>query len=227
MFERLEKIFGPDNLNKLQGKTIAVIGVGGVGGYVVETLIRNSVKNLIIVDGDVVDITNKNRQIIATDDTISKSKVEAFKERIKSINNECNVICLNIFLNNSNINELFKYDIDYMVDACDTVSTKIILIKECLNRNIKFISSMGTGNKIDPKKLEIVPLNKTCYDPLARVIRQEIRKLNIKDNFPVLSSSEEIIKTGIRVPASYSVVPNIAGILIADYIIKDIIKSED
>ena len=86
---------------------------------------------------------------------------------------------------------------------------------------------MGTGNKIDPKKLEIVPLNKTCYDPLARVIRQEIRKLNIKDNFPVLSSSEEIIKTGIRVPASYSVVPNIAGILIADYIIKDIIKSED
>ncbi|MBO6145261.1 MAG: ThiF family adenylyltransferase [Bacilli bacterium] len=225
MFERLEKVIGIDNLNKLHNKTIAVIGVGGVGGYVVETLVRNGIENIIIVDKDVVDITNKNRQIIATDNTINNNKVDVFEERIKSINKKCNVIKLNMFLNEENKKELFKYDIDFLVDACDTVQTKIMLIRECLNRNIKFISSMGTAKKMDPKKLEITTLKKTNYDPLAKVLRHEINKLNIQDDILVLSSTEEVIKTdGL---GSYSVVPNIAGIMIADYIIKDIIKTED
>ncbi|MBQ9024495.1 MAG: ThiF family adenylyltransferase [Bacilli bacterium] len=227
MFERLERVIGIDNINKIKNKTIAIIGVGGVGGYVIETLVRNGINNIIIVDKDVVDITNKNRQIIALDTTINKSKVEVFKERILSINKECNVITLNMFLNEENKKELFKYDIDYLVDACDTVQTKIMLIRECLDRNIKIISSMGTGNKLDPKKLEITTLKKTSYDPLAKVIRHEINKLNITDDIFVLSSKEEIIKTHTRAPGSYSVVPNTAGILIADYIIKDIIKTED
>ena len=222
MFERLEKIIGKENFNKLNKKTIAIVGVGGVGGYVIETLVRNGIENIIIVDSDNVDITNKNRQIIADDNTIGKSKVDVFEDRIKSINKKCNVIKLNMFLNEENKKELFKYDIDYLVDACDTVKTKIMLIRECLDRNIKIISSMGTAKKMDPKKLEITTLKKTNYDPLAKVLRHEINKLNIKDDILVLSSTEEVIKTdGL---GSYSVVPNIAGILIADYIIKDIIK---
>ena len=119
MFERLERVIGIDNINKIKNKTIAIIGVGGVGGYVIETLVRNGINNIIIVDKDVVDITNKNRQIIALDTTINKSKVEVFKERILSINKECNVITLNMFLNEENKKELFKYDIDYLVDACE------------------------------------------------------------------------------------------------------------
>ena len=166
MFERLEKIIDKNSFNRIQNTTVAVIGIGGVGGYVVETLIRNGIKNIIIVDKDEVDITNKNRQIIATDNTIGKSKVDVFEERILSINNNCNVTKLNIFLNDENKEELFKYNIDYIVDACDTVKTKLMLIKECLERNIKIISSMGTGNKMNPKKLEITTLKKTNYDPL-------------------------------------------------------------
>ena len=224
MFERLESLIGED-INKLKSKTIAVIGVGGVGGYVVETLVRNGIENIIIVDNDTVDITNKNRQIIALDSTINKSKVEVFENRIKDINKNCNIITLNMFLNEESKKELFKYDIDYLVDACDTVQTKIMLIRECLNRNISFISSMGTANKFDPKKLVITDLKKTSYDPLAKVIRREINKLNINDKIMVLSSTEEPIKA--KGLGSYSIVPNIAGILIADYIIKDILKSED
>lgn len=223
MFDRLEKLIGTDNLNKLHSKTVAIVGIGGVGGYVVETLVRNGIENIILIDNDTIDITNKNRQIIATDTTINSYKTDAFENRIKDINKNVNLIKLNIFLNEENKKELFKHNIDYLVDACDTVSTKIMLIRECLERNIEIISSMGTGNKFDPYKLKIMDIKKTSYDPLAKVIRHELNKLNIKENIKVLSSNEEIIKTNNRTPYSYSVVPNVAGILIADYIIKDII----
>ena len=223
MFDRLEKLIGKENLNKLHSITVAVVGVGGVGGYALETLVRNGIENVIIVDNDTIDITNKNRQIIALNSTIDMNKVDAFEKRIKDINENVNVIKLQIFLNEETKKELFKYNIDYLVDSCDTVTTKIMLIRECLNRNIKFISSMGTGNKFDPKKLVITDIKKTSYDPLAKVIRHEINKLNITDSITVLSSTEEPIKTGLRTPASYSVVPNTSGILIADYILKDII----
>lgn len=223
MFDRLEKLIGEDNLDKLHLKTIAIIGLGGVGGYALETLIRNGIENVIIVDNDIVDITNKNRQVIALNSTIDKFKVDVFEKRIKDINENVKVIKLNLFLNEESKEELFKYNIDYLIDACDTVSTKIMLIRECLNRNIKFISCMGTGNKFESKKLVITELRKTIYDPLAKVIRHEINKLQINDKIMVLSSTEEPKKIKTRTPASYSVVPNIAGILIADYIIKEII----
>lgn len=223
MFDRLEKLIGKENLNKLHSKTVAVVGIGGVGGYALETLVRNGIENIIIVDNDTIDITNKNRQIIALNSTIDMNKVDAFEKRIKDINENVNVIKLQIFLNEETKKELFKYNIDYLVDSCDTVTTKIMLIRECLNKNIKFISSMGTGNKFDPKKLVITDIKRTSYDPLAKVIRHEINKLNITEPVTVLSSTEEPIKTGFRTPASYSVVPNTAGILIADYILKDII----
>lgn len=225
MFDRLEKLIGTDNLNKLHSKTIAVIGLGGVGGYVLETLIRNGIQNIIIVDNDKIDITNKNRQIIALNSSINTYKTDAFEKRIKDINENVNIIKLNIFLNEENIDELFKYNIDYLVDACDTVSTKIMLIKECLKKNIKVVSSMGTGNKLDPYKLKITTIDKTNYDPLAKVIRTKLRKDGITDKITVLSSDEETVKTNNRTPYSYSVIPNTAGILIANYIIKDIINN--
>ncbi len=224
MFDRLEKIIGEEYIKKIQKKTIAIVGLGGVGGYVVETLIRNGIENIIIVDNDEIDITNKNRQIIALDSTIGLKKVDIFEKRIKDINKNVNVIKLNLFLNEETKKELFKYDIDYVIDACDTVSTKIMLIRECINRNIKFISSMGTGNKVDPYKLEITKLKNTINDPLAKVIRHEINKLNISLDINVLSSKELPKKIKNRTPSSYSVVPNIAGIFIADFVIKNIIN---
>lgn len=154
MFDRLERLIGKENLNKLHAKTVAVIGVGGVGGYVVETLIRNGIENIIIVDADTIDITNKNRQIIALDSSLNMKKVDAFEKRINDINPKCNVTKYDIFLNEETKKILFNNKIDYLVDSCDTVTTKIMLIRECLNRNIKFISSMGTGNKFDPTKLK-------------------------------------------------------------------------
>lgn len=227
MFNRLEKLIGEESINKIHTKTVAVIGLGGVGGYSLETLIRNGIENIIIVDNDVVDETNKNRQIIALDSSIGKSKVDVFEKRIKDINKNVNITKLKIFLNEETKEELFKYNIDYLVDACDTISTKIMLIKECLNRNIKFVSSMGTGNKFDPYKLKIIDIKKTSYDPIAKVIRHKLKEMNINKRVVVLSSEESPIKTKTRTPGSYSVVPNTAGILISDYIIKDILKTEE
>ena len=227
MFNRLEKLIGEENINKISSKVVAIVGLGGVGGYATETLIRNGIENIIIIDNDTVDETNKNRQIIALDSSIGKYKVDVFEERIKDINKNVNIIKLKIFLNEETKEKLFKYNIDYLIDACDTVSTKIMLIKECLQKNIKFVSSMGTGNKFDPYKLKITDIRKTSYDPLAKVIRHKLKELNINKKVTVLSSIESPIKTKTRTPGSYSVVPNTAGILISDYIIKDILKIEE
>lgn len=224
MFNRLEKIIGNENIEKLHANSVAIIGIGGVGGNAVETLVRNGIENIIIVDNDTVDITNKNRQLIALDSTLDNYKVDIMKERIHDINNNCKVTIIKEFINEENINELFEYKFDYLIDSCDTVSTKILLIIECLNRNIKFVSSMGTGNKFEPKKLEITEIRKTSYDPLAKIIRKKLKDNHINDKVMVLSSTEKPIKLSDRTPGSYSVVPNTAGILIADYILKDILN---
>lgn len=226
MFDRLEKLIGKENIELLHSKTVLVIGLGGVGGMAVETLIRNGIENIILVDNDIVDITNKNRQIIATDLTINKLKTDAFEERIKKINKNVNIIKINNFITKNNVDSLFEYKFDYLIDACDTISTKILLIEKCLEKNIKFISSMGTGNKFDITKLKIIDIKKTSYDPIAKVIRKKLKDDKIKGKVMVVSSDEMPIKTNNRTPYSYSVVPNTAGIMIADYIIKDIINIE-
>ena len=162
MFQRLEKIIGINSLNKIHDTKIMVIGIGGVGGYVVEALVRSGVQNIILVDFDVVDATNKNRQIIALDSTIGMKKVEAMKKRILDINKECNVTTIDTFLDSENTSQIIeKYNPDYVVDACDTITTKKEIITSCLKYNIKFISSMGTGNKLDPSRLQISELFKT------------------------------------------------------------------
>lgn len=223
-FSRFEKVIGKENLDLLQNKSVLILGIGGVGGYVAEALARSNVGTLILVDFDIVDETNINRQIIALKSTIGKKKVDVLEERIKDINEDCNVIKIDKFIDDKNIIDLFEYDIDYFVDACDTMTVKKKVIDECLKRKIKFITSMGTGNKLDPSKLVITDIRKTINDPLARILRKYIKDNKINFKIDVLSSTELPIKTGDRTPGSTSFVPSSAGLLIASYIIRKFIN---
>ena len=223
-FQRFEKLIGFSILEKLSEKSVLVLGCGGVGGYVCEALARSNIGTLILVDYDTVDITNINRQIIAMDSTIGKKKVDVLEERIHDINKHCKVIKIDDFINRNNLDMLFKYKIDFFVDACDTISTKKEVIKKCLVNKIDFISSMGTGNKMDPSKLEIVDILQTVNDPLARILRKFIKDEKINKKVMVLSSKELPIKTGDRTPGSTAFVPSSAGFLIASYIIRSFIE---
>ena len=223
-FSRFEKIVGSDNLDLLQNKSVLILGIGGVGGYVAEALARSNVGTLILVDFDIVDETNINRQIIALKSTIGIKKVDVLESRIKDINEDCNVIKIDKFIDDKNLVDLFEYDIDYFVDACDTMTTKKKVIDECLKRKIKFITSMGTGNKLDPSKLVITDIRKTVNDPLARILRKYIKDNKINSKIDVLSSTELPVKTGDRTPSSTSFVPSSAGLLIASYIIRKFIN---
>lgn len=226
MFTRLEKIIGTSSLEKLKNTTVMIIGIGGVGGYTVEALVRSGIQKLILIDHDIIDITNKNRQLIALNSTLGRKKVEVMKERILDINEECQVEVLDVFLDSSSTDEYIKkYHPDYIVDACDTITTKKEIITSCIKENISFISSMGTGNKLDPSKLKISDIRKTSYDPLAKIMRKWISDQKIKEKVLVLWSDEVPISTHDRVPGSTSFVPSSAGLLIASYIINDIIKT--
>ena len=222
-FDRLSRVIGDDKVLQLTEKTVLVLGVGGVGVYVCEALARSGIGKLIIVDFDLVDETNINRQIIALDSTIGLKKVDVLEKRIKDINSGCEVIKIDKFIDKDNLFELFNYDIDYFVDACDTMTVKKMVITECIKRKIKFISSMGTGNKLDPSKLEIVDIRKTINDPLAKVIRKFVKDEKINSKVMVLSSSELPIKTGERTPGSTAFVPASAGLLIASYVVRQFI----
>lgn len=225
-FDRFKKLISEDSFENISSKTVLVVGVGGVGGYVVEALVRSGIGKIIIVDGDMVDETNINRQIIALSSTVGQFKVDVFEKRIKDINEKCEVIKINKFIDASNIDILFDYEFDYLVDACDTVSTKLALIDRCILEKRKFISSMGTGNKLDPSMLEIVDVRKTVNDPLARIVRKHVKDKRINDKVLVLSSRELPIKTGDRIPGSTSFVPSSAGLLIASYIIRTFINED-
>lgn len=222
-FSRLEKLIGEEKLINLSKKSVLILGVGGVGGYVAESLARSGIGTLIIVDFDTVDESNINRQIIALDSTIGLKKVDVLEKRIKEINSDINVIKIDKFIDSENYTLLFDYEIDYFVDACDTVSTKKSVIKYCLDNNINFITSMGTGNKFDPSKLEIVDIRKTVNDPLARIIRKFVKDLKTNKKVMVCTSSELPIKTGDRTPGSTAFVPSSAGLLIGSYIIRHFI----
>ncbi len=225
-FDRFKKLISDETFENISSKTVLVIGIGGVGGYVVEGLVRSGIGKIIIVDGDIVDETNINRQIIALDSTVGQAKVDVFEKRIKDINEKCEVIKINKFIDDSNIDILFDYEFDYLVDACDTVSTKLALIDRCILAKRKFISSMGTGNKLDPSMLEIVDVRKTVNDPIARIVRKHVKDKKINDKVLVLASRELPIKTGDRTPGSTSFVPSSAGLLIASYIIRTFINED-
>lgn len=217
------KLLINDDIDKLKNSTIAIIGLGGVGGSSLESIVRSGIGNIIIVDKDVVDITNLNRQIISNIKNIGELKVDVAEKRILSINPNCNVIKLSIFLDKSNINEVFIHNPNYIIDACDTIDTKVYLIKESIEKNVKIISSMGTGNKFNPKLLDIVDISKTSYDPLAKVMRKKLKDIGIK-HVMVISSTEKPLNISKPV-GSNSFVPPAAGILAASYVINDILNN--
>ena len=225
MFERIEKFIGSTNLAKIKNKTVAVVGLGGVGGYAVESLNRSGIENIIIVDYDTIDITNLNRQIITNQNNIGNLKVDEMESRIISINSNCKITKLNLKLDLNNINTLFNQNFDYLIDCCDTIAVKQELIKNCLNKKIKFISSMATGNKINPSLLEITDISKTSYDPIAKKIRKYLKDNKIHGKVPVVYSKEQNKKFEGSIP-SMIFVPATSGILCANYIIKDIISTK-
>ena len=225
MFEREELLIG-EKINNIKSKTVLVLGLGGVGGYVVESLVRAGISKLVIVDNDVVDITNLNRQVISLHSNIGMKKVDAWEKRIKDINPNCEVVKIDDFITIDNIDILFNDSIDYVVDACDTISTKKELIRKCIKKRIKFISSMGTGNKFDPTKLEIIDIRKTSYDPIAKIIRKMVKDERINDKIMVICSTEKPVKTKEKV-GSISYVPSVAGLLCTSYIINDILGGKN
>jgi len=229
IFTRTEIIIGKDNQQKIRSKKIAVFGLGGVGSYALEGLIRAGIEHIDIFDKDVVDITNINRQLIATMDTIGKDKVEVAKTRILSINPSVDVKTYKIFYDESNSNKYPLNEYDYVVDAIDSVKSKIELIKNAKDSNTEIISCMGTGNKIDPSLLKIEDISKTSMCPLAKVIRKELKNLGIK-KLKVLYSTEEpsdpyMGDDGV-VQGSISFVPSVAGLMISGEIIRDIINKD-
>ena len=222
---RTELLIGKDNIQKLVNSKVIVYGIGGVGSFVVEGLIRAGIEHIILVDNDVIAPSNLNRQVHATISNIGKLKVDCMKERILSINPKVNVETY-ISQNIENGEELLIDDtIDYVVDAVDTITTKLKLVQRAKEKQVPIISCMGTGNKLDPTKFEIADIYKTSVCPLAKVMRKELKKRGIQD-LKVLYSKEEPIKHDMesRTPASISFVPSVAGMIIAGEVIKDIIK---
>ena len=225
IFKKTIQLIGEEKFNLLQQSTVLVIGLGGVGGHATEALARSGIGKLIIVDNDVVDETNINRQIIALSSTIGKPKTVVMKERLLDINKNLEVLAYHTFYDFETKNDIFNNKIDYVIDAIDTITYKIDIIKECLKRDIPFISSMGQGNKLHPELLEITDITKTSYDPIAKIIRSKLRKEGIKGKIPVVYSKEEPNSQDSkkRSPASSSFVPATAGLLAASYIVNKII----
>jgi len=241
-FSRNELAVGKQGVELLKNTTVAILGVGGVGSFAAEACARSGVGRIILVDKDNVDITNINRQLVAYISTIGRSKSEVMKERIADINPECEVIDMHMFYTEETYEQFFAMNIDYVIDASDTIIYKIHLMKECLKRNIKIISSMGAANKTDPTRFKIVDISKTHTDPIAKVIRTKLRKEDrITKGIPVVFSDESpivvredivgtvgkpeaTIRKAKMPPSSNAFVPSTVGLICASWVINDITK---
>lgn len=225
-FSRITRMVGANWINSLQRKKVAVFGLGGVGSYVVEALVRNGVGELVLVDHDTIDITNLNRQLYALHSTIGLNKVDVARTRCLDINPNLKItVYPKFYLPDQGMEEIFS-DCDFVVDAIDTVKAKIALIENCNRLGIKIISSMGTGNKLDPSRFEITDIYKTSVCPLARVMRRELKNRRIK-KCPVLYSPELPQEVAGNTPGSVSFVPSVAGLMIAGYVIKELVQEEE
>lgn len=220
--ERLESLVGLDVLKKIKNLNILIVGIGGVGGYTLESLVRCGVENITIIDYDKVDSSNLNRQIISNLNNIGQLKVDVARKRYTNINDKLNLKTMSIFLDKDNIDSINICQFDYVVDACDSVLTKALLMGVCVSKNIKIISSMGTAKKMDATKLSITTLDKTNYDKLAKKLRSVVPK-NIQRKIKVVSSTEQV--KDINVLGSNSFVPATSGLLITNYIINDVANS--
>ncbi|MBU7593695.1 tRNA threonylcarbamoyladenosine dehydratase [Metabacillus halosaccharovorans] len=240
-FSRNELAIGKEGLNILKNSTIAVLGIGGVGSFSAEALARSGVGRLVLVDKDDVDITNVNRQIHALVSTVGQPKVDLMAERIKDINPDCEVISLKMFYTEETYEQFFAHNLDYVVDASDTISYKIHLMKECIKRNIPIISSMGAANKMDPTRFQVADISKTHTDPIAKVIRTRLRKEGIHKGIKVVFSDESpiVIREEVRKevgndaapirkakmpPSSNAFVPSVAGLIMGGYVITELLK---
>jgi tRNA threonylcarbamoyladenosine dehydratase len=240
-FSRTELAIGPEGLDVMRGSTVAVLGLGGVGSIAAEALARTGVGRLILIDKDVVDITNINRQVHAFVTTVGQSKAELMEQRVKLVNPAIDAVALKMFYTEETYEKLFEYPLDYVLDASDTVTYKIHIIKQCLERKIPIISCMGAANKMDPTKFQVSDISKTSMDPLARVIRQKLRKDGIHKGVKVVWSTEESIKPREDVtqrivpenapeirkaqqpPASNAFVPPVAGLIMVSVAVKDLL----
>lgn len=241
-FSRNELAIGTEGIDLLKNTTVAILGVGGVGSFAAEACARSGVGRIILVDKDNVDITNINRQLVAYMSTIGRSKSAVMKERIADINPNCEVTDMHMFYTEETYEQFFAMNIDYVIDASDTVIYKIHLMKECLKRGIKIISSMGAANKTDPTRFKIVDISKTHTDPLAKIIRTKLRKEDrITKGIPVVFSDESpivvredivgtvgkpdaTIRKAKMPPSSNAFVPSTVGLICASWVINDITK---
>lgn len=237
---RTEKLIGKENIEKLAAASVAVFGIGGVGGFTVEALARSGIGHIELIDHDTVAGSNLNRQIIATYDTVGRDKVDVMKERILSINPDAEVVVHKCFFLPENKDEFDFSKYSYVVDAVDTVTAKIAIIEEAKKAGVPVISSMGTGNKLDPTKFEVADISKTSVCPLAKVMRRELKKRGIshvkvvyskeealtpienEDTILSLGKTEETVGRKKAAPASIAFVPSVAGLIIAGEVIKDI-----
>ena len=226
MFERLISLIGTDNLEKIESMKILLVGIGGVGGFTLEALVRTGFVNITIVDGDTIDESNLNRQIITNTNNIGHSKVEEVLNRYTSINSNVNIKAIDVMLTKDNFSEYINENYDYIIDACDDLTIKLELIRYAKEHNIKIISALGTGKKLNSTCLEITTLDKTENDPLARKLRSMVRHANLDLNIPVVFSKEISMDTD-NVIGSAIFVPAVAGLYLANYVFLDIIKPQD
>ena len=220
-FSRSYRVFGEDNMERIVKSRVIVFGLGGVGGAAAEALARAGVGTLGIVDKDTVDVTNINRQIIATDKTVGMNKTDALEERLKTINPDLKINKYNLFYLPETADEIDLSEYDFVVDCIDNVTAKLDLVERCERLGVPIISSMGTGNKLHPEMLEIADINKTSVCPLARVIRRELKNMGVK-KLTVVYSKEEPVSTESRIPGSTSFTPPVAGYLMCSYVIRKI-----
>ncbi len=222
MYDRIINLIGNDKFNMIKSTKILLVGVGGVGGFAFEGLIRSGFEDITIIDNDKIEITNLNRQLITNLSNIGKSKVVIAKDIANNISKNIKIKPIEAFLSKNNIN-ILENDYDYIIDACDTINTKLELIRFAEHNNIKIISCMGMGNRVDASKIEITKLNKTNNDPLAKKLRKLVKDNNLNTNVLVVCSKEIPIKK--REVNSMITSPGIAGLLIVNYIINDIINN--
>ncbi len=244
-FTRTEMLIGPESLQKLRRSKVAVFGIGGVGTFAVEALARCGIGSLVLVDYDSVELTNINRQLHATFDTIGKPKVDLMRDRILTINPEAKLTALRSLYSAENADELLSDDLDYVVDAIDTITAKIDLAVRCTQRGIPIISSMGAGNKLDPTAFRVGDIYETSVDPIAKVMRKELKKRGVtglkvaySTEAPIKPRVPEYMKAGDKeednypeqprlrkraVPGSIAFVPSVAGLILAGEVVKDLI----
>mgnify|MGYP000937350119 CR=1 FL=1 len=227
-FARTKLIIGETGLQKLSRAKVAVFGIGGVGGAACEALARSGIGTLVLVDHDVVDITNINRQIVALGSTLGRPKVEVMAERVRDINPDCRVIAYREFYDERRSDELLPCDLDYVVDAIDSVPSKVSLIAQCRKRGISVVSAMGAGNKLDPTQLQVTDISQTHTCPLAKAVRLGLRKLGVREGVPVVFSTERPRRlVPGRTPGSIAFVPPVVGMIMASIVVRDLLQESD